>query len=286
MVSQVRRFNRIVTQRVGALDDRFLATRPAARRGAAALGDRGRQRCPLPSGATRARLRVCQPPAALARGGGHDHRREERVRRGSAWRDSPLPAGRASRAGQAQRRPPRRCSRRSARAAQPPGCVDGRGGAPDDSRARRHRGGRDPPILEPSTACARTSTSSTCDSRPDGIRREASRPASTSCDRQRGCSSSRRCTGADRLRRAEVPRRCAVRAQADVGVHVGARARPRSPTARGDGGPRSRAGRRVLRLETNGTLVEAIALYRSAGYAEVPAFNDEPYAHHWFEKAL
>jgi hypothetical protein len=27
-------------------------------------------------------------------------------------------------------------------------------------------------------------------------------------------------------------------------------------------------------------------LYRSAGYAEVPAFNDEPYAHHWFEKHL
>jgi len=25
---------------------------------------------------------------------------------------------------------------------------------------------------------------------------------------------------------------------------------------------------------------------RSAGYAEVPAFNDEPYAHHWFEKQL
>lgn len=46
------------------------------------------------------------------------------------------------------------------------------------------------------------------------------------------------------------------------------------------------AGARVLRLETNRTLVEAIALYRSAGYTEVPAFNDEPYAHHWFEKRL
>ncbi|HSS61497.1 MAG TPA: bifunctional helix-turn-helix transcriptional regulator/GNAT family N-acetyltransferase [Candidatus Limnocylindrales bacterium] len=46
------------------------------------------------------------------------------------------------------------------------------------------------------------------------------------------------------------------------------------------------AGARVVRLETNGSLTEAIALYRSAGYREVPAFNDEPYAHHWFEKAL
>ena len=33
-------------------------------------------------------------------------------------------------------------------------------------------------------------------------------------------------------------------------------------------------------------LVEAIGLYRSAGYREVDAFNDEPYAHHWFEKRL
>jgi GNAT superfamily N-acetyltransferase len=45
-------------------------------------------------------------------------------------------------------------------------------------------------------------------------------------------------------------------------------------------------GVRTLRLETNGTLVEAINLYRSTGYVEVPAFSDEPYAHHWFEKQL
>jgi GNAT superfamily N-acetyltransferase len=45
-------------------------------------------------------------------------------------------------------------------------------------------------------------------------------------------------------------------------------------------------GVRLLRLETNGTLVEAVNLYRSAGYVEVPAFSDEPYAHHWFEKQL
>jgi DNA-binding MarR family transcriptional regulator/GNAT superfamily N-acetyltransferase len=45
-------------------------------------------------------------------------------------------------------------------------------------------------------------------------------------------------------------------------------------------------GSRVVRLETNRTLAEAIALYESAGYAEVPPFNDEPFADHWFEKAL
>jgi DNA-binding MarR family transcriptional regulator/GNAT superfamily N-acetyltransferase len=46
------------------------------------------------------------------------------------------------------------------------------------------------------------------------------------------------------------------------------------------------AGARTVRLETSNLLVEAIALYRSAGYREVPAFNDEPFAHHWFEKRL
>ncbi len=46
------------------------------------------------------------------------------------------------------------------------------------------------------------------------------------------------------------------------------------------------AGAAAIRLETNRTLGEAIALYRKAGYAEVAAFNDEPYAHHWFEKTL
>jgi DNA-binding MarR family transcriptional regulator/GNAT superfamily N-acetyltransferase len=45
-------------------------------------------------------------------------------------------------------------------------------------------------------------------------------------------------------------------------------------------------GLRTLRLETNRTLQEAIRLYRSAGFREVAAFNSDPYAHHWFEKTL
>ncbi len=45
-------------------------------------------------------------------------------------------------------------------------------------------------------------------------------------------------------------------------------------------------GVRVVRLDTNHVLAEAIALYRSAGYAQVPAFNDERHADHWFEKHL
>jgi GNAT superfamily N-acetyltransferase len=46
------------------------------------------------------------------------------------------------------------------------------------------------------------------------------------------------------------------------------------------------AGVALIRLETNKALSEAILLYRRSGYVEVDAFNDEPYAHHWFEKRL
>jgi ribosomal protein S18 acetylase RimI-like enzyme len=45
-------------------------------------------------------------------------------------------------------------------------------------------------------------------------------------------------------------------------------------------------GAGAVRLETNKNLTEAISLYRSAGYREVDAFNEEPYSHHWFEKEL
>jgi DNA-binding MarR family transcriptional regulator/GNAT superfamily N-acetyltransferase len=45
-------------------------------------------------------------------------------------------------------------------------------------------------------------------------------------------------------------------------------------------------GIETLRLETNRSLTEAIRMYESSGYAEVPAFNDEPYGDHWFEKRL
>jgi DNA-binding MarR family transcriptional regulator/GNAT superfamily N-acetyltransferase len=45
-------------------------------------------------------------------------------------------------------------------------------------------------------------------------------------------------------------------------------------------------GASVAHLETSAVLPEAIALYRSAGWVEVPAFNNEPFADHWFEKQL
>jgi GNAT superfamily N-acetyltransferase len=48
----------------------------------------------------------------------------------------------------------------------------------------------------------------------------------------------------------------------------------------------SARGTRLLRLETNRALTEAINLYQSAGFTEVPPFSTERYVHHWFEKDL
>jgi DNA-binding MarR family transcriptional regulator/GNAT superfamily N-acetyltransferase len=48
----------------------------------------------------------------------------------------------------------------------------------------------------------------------------------------------------------------------------------------------ARHGSDLVRLDTNKALEAATRLYRNSGYSEVPAFNDEPYAHHWFEKPL
>jgi GNAT superfamily N-acetyltransferase len=45
-------------------------------------------------------------------------------------------------------------------------------------------------------------------------------------------------------------------------------------------------GARVAHIETSAVLAEALSLYRSAGWVEVPSFNDEPFADHWFEKVL
>lgn len=46
------------------------------------------------------------------------------------------------------------------------------------------------------------------------------------------------------------------------------------------------AGATTIRLETNRVLAEAIAMYRRYGYQEVEPFNEEPYGHHWFAKPL
>ena len=42
----------------------------------------------------------------------------------------------------------------------------------------------------------------------------------------------------------------------------------------------------TVRLDTNGSLAEALQLYRTSGYREIRAYNHNPYAQHWFEKQL
>jgi DNA-binding MarR family transcriptional regulator/GNAT superfamily N-acetyltransferase len=46
------------------------------------------------------------------------------------------------------------------------------------------------------------------------------------------------------------------------------------------------AGAGVAHIETSAALKEALSLYRSTGWVEVPRFNDEPFADHWLEKPL
>jgi DNA-binding MarR family transcriptional regulator/GNAT superfamily N-acetyltransferase len=45
-------------------------------------------------------------------------------------------------------------------------------------------------------------------------------------------------------------------------------------------------GASVAHIETSAVSSEALSLYRTAGWAEVERFNDEPFADHWFEKTL
>jgi DNA-binding MarR family transcriptional regulator/N-acetylglutamate synthase-like GNAT family acetyltransferase len=45
-------------------------------------------------------------------------------------------------------------------------------------------------------------------------------------------------------------------------------------------------GHGSVRLYTNRSLAEAKAMYRARGYVEIPRYNDDPYANHWFEKRL
>ena len=69
-----------------------------------------------------------------------------------------------------------------------------------------------------------------------------------------------------------------------------------APAARGLGVARSivrrleaaarEMGLKAVRLDTNRALTEAHALYRKEGYREVVRFNDNPYADHWFAKEL
>jgi DNA-binding MarR family transcriptional regulator/GNAT superfamily N-acetyltransferase len=45
-------------------------------------------------------------------------------------------------------------------------------------------------------------------------------------------------------------------------------------------------GHDVVRLDTNSVLTDAVSMYSRAGYTAIGRYNDNPYAHHWFEKSV
>ncbi len=42
----------------------------------------------------------------------------------------------------------------------------------------------------------------------------------------------------------------------------------------------------LVRLDTHAVLTEAQAMYRACGYTQIPRYDDNVYAAHWFEKRL
>ena len=288
MVAQVRRFNRVVTQRVGALDDHFLARdRP--------LGE-ARLLWEIADGREVRELR-----SALGLDSGYVSRMLRSLEAaglvtvGPVDTDKRVRIARLTRAGRAERA---ELDRRSDRLA-----SDLLG--PLDDRQRRRLVAAMADVERLLTATLITVT-----------------PADPADDRARFCLTSyveeldRRFDGgfdpglsisadAEELRPpAGVLLLATVRSEpvgcAALKLHGPEAAEIKrmwvSPSARGLGVGRrllteiesyaARAGVRLLRLETNDTLTEAISLYRSAGYAEVEPFSDDPYARHWFEKRL
>ena len=291
-LARVRSFHRVVTQRVGALDDAFLARDRPLGAGARAVGDRrGRRRPP----------RRCAPGStstpAISAGCCGRWSATAWSPSGPATADRRVRTARLTPAGLAERaeldRRSRRRRRRVARPAQRGAAGAARRGdgarssgcflastvevAPADPRRPDARDWR-PRRTSPSSAGGSPRASTRRGASPAVGRRLPRRPASC-CSRR--CTRSR--SGAARSSSAPT----APRSEADVGGADAVRgARARAPAAdRAGGGARPR-GVGVVRLETHRALTEAIALYRSAGYREVAAFNDEPYAHHWFEKRL
>ena len=179
---------------------------------------------------------------------------------------------------------PRPVERAPARAA---GGGDGRGRAPPD--AGLVAVAVEPPGNARGAALPASATSgrSTSASSPASTARWSSRSARTRWRRRTACCCSRGCRRADRLRRAVAARRRDRRRQADVGRARGARARRRAAPPGRARAPRPRRG---PVLPAPGHQPRAgrgdLAYYRAAGFAEVPAYNDEPYAHHWFAKEL
>jgi DNA-binding MarR family transcriptional regulator/GNAT superfamily N-acetyltransferase len=288
MVAQVRRFNRVVTQRAGALDDRFVGLRRplAEARLMWEIGAEGcdvrllRSRLDLDSGYLSRLLRRLEADGVVrVRPSAHDRR----------VRTATLTA--------AGRREVNELDRRSERLAE--SVLDGLDAAqrerlvramgeverllttalvrievvdPDDPHARHclreyaaELDGRFPDGFDPSLS---TSVSAPELRLPAGlmlVARLRGEPV--------GCGALKLHPGGPSLiKRMWV-------AESARGLGLGRRLLAELEARAAEFHP-------VVQLDTNRTLTEAIAMYRSAGYAEVERFNEERYAHHWFEKDL
>ena len=289
LISQVRRFNRTVTQRVGALDDEFLARhRPLGQaRLLWEIGPDGadvralRARLDLDSGYLSRLLRALQADGLI------DVDASGRGRPGAHGPPHPPRPGRAGRTRPARGRRGRIDPRPAQRVpADPAGQRDGRGRAAPDGVGGRGR--RVPSRCPAARACLRAYVAELGRRFDAGFDPARSLPAGDQ----------------DMSPPAGLFLVATLHSEA-VGCgglmfHVGAPAKVRrmwvAPSVRGLGVGRrllaeleahaAARGVTVLRLETNGALAEAISLYRSSGYREVAPFSDEPYAHHWFEKTL
>ena len=287
---QVRSFNRSVTQRIGALQDEYLARgRPlGASRVLWEIGDDGsdlrvlRARLDLDSGYLSRLLRSLEQDGLVAVEPGAPDKRVRTVRLTDAGRaerelldrrSDELAASLLVPLSDAPARPARRGDgRRRAAAHRGPGRGRRRG-----PRAARRRGSASSPTSPSSTrrfdAGFDPSRSISADAaeltEPAGLllvarlRGEpigcgalklhgASRPRSSAC----GCADGAR----PRRRPAHPARARAARAASAASASCAWR-------------PTARCARRA-------------ASTARPGYVEVEAFNDEPYAHHWFEKRL
>ena len=291
IVADVRRFNRTVTAQVGALDDRFLGRdRPLGE--ARLLWEIGPEGCELRALRARlgARLRLPEPPRCAR------SRRRARRRRRRATADRRTRVARLTAAGRAERELlDERSDELAARCWSRSPAASGSGSSPRCARSsacsprRSSRSRRSTPPT-PTRAAACAAYFAELDRRSEaGFDPAASDIPAAARAAPAGRRAPRRLPArrAGRLRRAQAPRRRGRARSSACG----------SPTAvRGLG-----LGRRLL-AELEARAARPARDGRPArhqpqphrgdrhvpppGYAEVAPFNDEPFAHHWFEKRL
>jgi DNA-binding MarR family transcriptional regulator/GNAT superfamily N-acetyltransferase len=289
MIAQLRRFNRVVTQRVGALQDAFLSRdRPLGQ--ARLLWEIGagrgdvrelRARLDLDSGYVSRLLRALEHGGLVEVGPGDGDRRVRTARLTAAGRREravldrradrvaaailgPLDAKQRVRLVGAMAEVERLLTASEVRIAETDPRAPGARACLDAYAAelgRRFEAGFDPAASNPATDAHLT--------RPMGAMLLA-----TLHGEPIGCGALKFHLGEP----AEIKRMWV--SPAARGLGLGRRLLAELERLAAD------AGADTVRLETNRALTEAIALYRAAGYNEVPAFNEEAYAHYWFEKHM